>query len=115
MKELLQQWAELEPKRCRNSETTLGIELLISKTWINLWGNDASIVEALIQLALQQTIESIAWHYEQRWSGTVKIAYVYPHNVTKLIRHEADTHAEALLRAYIEALLVTRAHEERAA
>lgn len=122
MDELLVQWSRLEPSKCRLSDNFLtdnGYEICVSGNWFpifdtslniepanNLGGNLQDVLSratrALICGAVQEAIEARGWHYEQRWSGTEKIGYVYPPDETVITMCSADNHAESLLRAYIE-------------
>lgn len=114
MKELLEKWSQLEPELCHESSDDPGWFFIGRQhdDFLHFVSVDGSFEESVylseIQGAVQQAIEAKGWDYEQRcWGGKGKIAYVYPPTVEKLIRHDCSTHAEALLRAYLEALELT--------
>lgn len=116
MKQLLAKWAELEPQRCRISSITStsgDFEVFFDNYWYEALdrqkpcsGNTKflPLTIGIIQMALQEAVEAQHWEFEQRWWGIKKEALIYPHQVSVRIKHQGDSFAEALLKAYLEGL-----------
>lgn len=115
MQVLLEQWAKLEPDRCRDaSESPVrhDKEVSMGQDWWQVWDCTEVIEKATVQGATQEAIEARGWHYEQRWYGLERVALVYPTGVGRLGRHESSHIAQSLLAAYLQALKLSGVKHE---
>lgn len=77
MKELLQQWAELEPERCRDLDSEISPilgdkEVYVDKDWMPIWDCQSIFSFSDLQVAVQEAIETktwlvraaLVWHYK---------------------------------------------------
>lgn len=115
LEDLLGKWAILEPERCQYSQDEME-----GNPWytINFQRGKAHIEykqatqedHALLQAAVQKTIESKGW----LWSVIFSAKGVYRAGVKIAERYISETArypAYALLAAYLKALEVTRTHK----
>ena len=113
MKELLKQWAELEPDRCKwvpneyNEKKWDCWFILGQYIHSSFESKELDFVEegwlGVIQYAVQHVIEAHGWQWELHGSRAYQSAVVKHSGITMKIK-DADTCAEALLSAYIKAL-----------
>lgn len=112
IKDLLERWSNLEPQICYEDRVDFGWYYVGTGIYRCLIFANNKFEESNyindIQGVVQRLIELKGWHYEQRWWGEKKIAYIYPSEIKNLIREDCTTHAEALLRAYLQALELTK-------
>ena len=112
MKELLEKWAELEPKQCHKDPLNPATYYLLGAS-VNVI-SDLNVHElGVVQMATQQAIEARGWLWSlSRPSG---IGYVpWTATVRRFTLRSYGSPAEALLSAYLLALEAVKTQEVQA-
>lgn len=104
MRELLERWSRVEPKRCFKAEGRYGARLGDSPHWF--FGGPAS--DAIVLGAVIEAVEAHAlrWNLWRTQADPLYTSQVWPDNDKDLDLFEGDgaTPAAALLSAYLDAL-----------